>query len=67
MIFKFNEKDKSCNIIFSWKEVLTLLLKRKIYLDKEGFKKFGAALVGMVSEWHIEEVIEKNKNNKEIE
>jgi hypothetical protein len=67
MIFKFNNKNKSCDIIFSWKEILTLILKRKIYLDAEGFKKFSRNLLTMVTAWHWEEFVENNKKNKIID
>lgn len=67
MIFKFNNENKSCDIIFSWKEILTLILKRKIYLDAEGFKKFSGNLLTIITTWHWEDFVENNKKDKIIE
>jgi hypothetical protein len=70
MIFKQHE-DGSCDIIFSWKERLTLFRKGKLHLSDEMLRHFGNNLVRMVSDWNLkfnEEIKNTNTyNNSKIE
>jgi len=66
MIFKYNKKTETCDVEFSWKEIFTLITKRKIFLDKEGLRKLSSSLISMVSNWHWRELQENNKKDKII-
>lgn len=45
--------DGSCDIVFSWKERLTLFRKGKLHLSDENLKHFGNHLVKMVMDWQF--------------
>ena len=51
MQFKKYKKDGSCDLKFSWKERLTILLKGKIYFSDIALRHFGNMLVSMVANW----------------
>lgn len=51
MIFKQN-KDGSCDIIFSEEEKKIITEKGKIYLTAESLRHFGNNLVKIVAEWN---------------
>ena len=51
---KFKQYDDgSCDIIFSWKERLTLFRKGKLHLSDENLKHFGNYLVKVVMDWQL--------------
>lgn len=51
---KFKQYENgSCDIVFSWKERLTLLRKGKLNLSDENLKHFGNNLVKMVMDWQL--------------
>ena len=51
MQFKQYKKDGSCDLKFSWKERITILLKGKIYFSDIALRHFGNMLVSMVANW----------------
>ena len=51
MQFKQYKKDGSCDLKFSWKERLTILLRGKIYFSDIALRHFGNMLVSMVANW----------------
>jgi len=53
MRFKQYKEDGSCDLEFSWKERLTILLKGKIYFSHTAFRHFGNILVSMVASWQV--------------
>jgi len=59
-----NKNNNTCDLIFSWKEIFVLILKRKIHLNREGFKIFGDSLISILLDWKWEDSI---KNNEERE
>ena len=51
---KFKQfKDGSCDIKFSWKERITLLITGKLHLSDVGLRHFGNFLVKMVADWNV--------------
>jgi len=57
-----NKKDGSADIVFSWKEIWTLLKKRKLHLSAEGLKHLGNHLIHIVSEFQM--FFDKETQNK---
>jgi len=55
-------KDGSCDIKFSWKERITLLIRGKLHLSDQGLRHFGNVLVKIVSDWNRK----FNKNVKNL-
>jgi hypothetical protein len=45
-------KDGSCDIKFSWKERITLLIRGKLHLSDVGLRHFGNVLVKIVADWN---------------
>jgi hypothetical protein len=43
----------SCDIVFSWKERITLFRKGKLHLSDEHLRHFGNNLVRIVSDWNM--------------
>jgi hypothetical protein len=52
MQFKQYKKDGSADIIFSWKERITVFLFGKIHLSDIFLRHFGNNLVHIVSQWN---------------
>lgn len=57
-----NKNNDTCDIFFSWKEIFILILKRKIHLNREGFKIFGDSLLAILLDWKWQDSV---KNNEE--
>ena len=66
MIFKQN-KDGSCDIVFSEEEKKIISEKGKIYLTAESLRHFGNNLVKIVAEWNknFNEKLAKTPSNEE--
>jgi hypothetical protein len=45
-------KDGSCDIVFSWKEKFILLKKGKLHLPPETLRHFGNTLMKIVIQWN---------------
>tara|TARA_R100001591_G_C4237683_1_gene153651 strand:+ start:162 stop:404 length:243 start_codon:yes stop_codon:yes gene_type:complete len=51
MEIRQNKKDGSADIIFTWKEVWTLIKRRKLHLDGPALRHFGNILIAIISTW----------------
>ena len=52
MIIKQNKKDGTAEIIFSWKEIWTLIKKRKLQFTAESFKHLINNFIKIIMEFN---------------
>jgi hypothetical protein len=64
-----NKEDGSADIVFSWKEIWTLIKKRKLHLSADGLRHLGNHLIHIVSEFqmYFDEKTQNKTTNKDTD